>query len=677
MAYTKSFLRNHASPIERLRRPSDIKDQPLMEDCPDKLLDHINKSLDLTNDLGIIPDEEGRIPKSAGVPRIFIMGQDENQRDRRMSLEEAGIEYGSREFWQQAQLGNVFALPGGERLPVQLTVSRTKNTANVSIRPVGAEEMPELAVKKPTRWQRFVHFFNRKKYAEEISAWNNREANRKSNREMMASIFESRRKVVKDEMDELRDLAAEEAAEKAAEKEARKEAARGQTEQRKKEQLLSEVHRQAGSKETGRQTYRDLVAPAPVFHPELERTGTQQGFYSRESFDKLEKLEHSYSEYEVGGEPVTEDEYCGLVAACSMSPEHAEEGFKKLPRYDPQLKTVLMNGGHSEAEAKEIIAHSYMTMPTIDLMKSKLHNNQDNLLETNVNAGRRDAANALENYKKGNKDDLAKAIAYGVKHTAALSGERLVVVDDDYHNLFHFSAAAAKLLERDADLMKLAKEKYGMKQEDLKALKGLAAIDEADTARRTAKEKLAEAAEGKRVLTPEEKRQCAKDILKANVMEATLTESNALRRSQGKGPRDEEEERLSELIEKNKLMRGDKETRPLPPQGAVYFDQLGTVLDGRQPEFNTHPGSLLKMSDEAWQKNYEKIADRIVKEDKLDELDGPALHEKINGKEYIRESIVSMGSRALQDKPLRVDPLTVTMQVESEARKVQMEGLQL
>ena len=673
MAYTKKFLKNHPEPIERLMHPSDVLHQPKVLGCSDDFLEKINKALDLKEELGIYLDKDGKVPESVGIPRIFIMGPDREGRDRRMSLEEAGVQYGSREFWQQAQQGNVFALPAGEATPVQLALSRTENTANVSIRPVGVEELPAVSVKRPTRWQRFVHFFNRNKYAAEINTWNNREANQKSNREMMASIYEKRKKVLKEEMDEVRDREAEEYAEQEAQREAKK----AQREQKQKEQTFSAVHEQAESKTQGRKFYRDLVAPEPVFHKEVERTESQKGFYSKESFGTLKKLEHSYSEYQVGGEPVTEDEYCGLVAACSVLPEHAEDGFKKLSTFDPQLKTALMNGEYTEAQSREIIAHSYMTMATIDLMKAKLHNNQDNLLESNVNPGRTDAMNALEKYKNGEKDELARVIAYGVKHTAAFSGQQTNTVSDEYHNLFHFSAAAAGLLDRDPALRELAEKKYGMKPEDLHALKGLSALDKADTARRDAKEKLAKAAEGKLVLDREQKRECAKDILKANFMEASLTTANAMQKGKGKRPGDKEEDRLAEAAEKNKLMRADKETRPLPPKGMYYFDQILPVISGRQPEFNAHPKTLLKMGTESWQRQYDKIAEKIVEADKLDEMDAPALHEAMNSKSYVKEEIMGMGRRVLQDESPRVDPLTQTMNVPKEIEKIQREGLQV
>ena len=73
LAYTKRFLKRHAEPIERKLHLSDITNQPKVLDCPDEVLAKINKDLDLKNDLGIYPGEEGKIPESAGIPRIFVM----------------------------------------------------------------------------------------------------------------------------------------------------------------------------------------------------------------------------------------------------------------------------------------------------------------------------------------------------------------------------------------------------------------------------------------------------------------------------------------------------------------------------------------------------------------------------------------------------------------------------
>ncbi len=71
------------------------------------------------------------------------------------------------------------------------------------------------------------------------------------------------------------------------------------------------------------------------------------------------------------------------------------------------------------------------------------------------------------------------------------------------------------------------------------------------------------------------------------------------------------------------------------------------------------------------------IADKILDADKLDELDARALHEAINSKSYVNEEIMKMGSRVLKNESPRVDPLTMTMNVEEESAKVQREGLQL
>ena len=83
------------------------------------------------------------------------------------------------------------------------------------------------------------------------------------------------------------------------------------------------------------------------------------------------------------------------------------------------------------------------------------------------------------------------------------------------------------------------------------------------------------------------------------------------------------------------------------------------------------------MDTKSWQKQYDKIAEKIVEADKLDELDPSALHEAMNSKSYAKEEIMDMGRRVLKDESPRVDPLTETMNITQETKKIQSEGLQL
>ena len=77
----------------------------------------LNRDLNLLTNFGIIVGDNKQVPKTAGVPRIFLMTKDEDGHERVHSLEEKNLALGSLEFWKQAQLGNVFAYPAGETRP--------------------------------------------------------------------------------------------------------------------------------------------------------------------------------------------------------------------------------------------------------------------------------------------------------------------------------------------------------------------------------------------------------------------------------------------------------------------------------------------------------------------------------------------------------------------------------
>ena len=694
MAYNRTFLKRPKSPIPRVNDPRELERQRPVSQCSDRDLEKINRELNPRNDLGILMGEGGKVPESDGVPRIFLMGLDSTGRDRRLTLEENGIAFGSREFWQEAQMGNVFALPAGERTPVQLTVTLPeRGDPQVIARPLGTDQgIPDLPRKKPNLWQRFAHMLNSSWYAAAFNAWTGQERDAESNKEMLASLFEKRKNSAPKELEEIRQLDEEEELEKQdrfQEEQREREEKRKRVEEARRKSNVEEIHRRANSKESGLNKYRDLVAPTPVFHPEHERKTengkvVKQGFYSRECFNKLDKLPHSYSEFQVGGKTVTQDEYCGLVASCSISPDYAEAGFRNSSEYDPTLKQTLLNAGFSQERSKEIIAHSYMTMPTIDLMKTKLRNNQDEMLETNVNPGRKDAMEALRKYGEGQKDDLAKAIAYGVKHTAATIGNKTTSLSENYLNLYRVSGAAAGLLDRDPELMDLALKKYGMKEDDLKAVKGLAALDKADTARRAAWEKLARAEEQNIPLTEQEKKNCARDIIKANIMEAAVLESNKSRRSKQEDPDVVEAERLLRESQKNGLeltaemqqkFLAHPEQRPLPPPGQFYSDQVGPMMNGRRDEYNIHPKPLLSMGTAVWRKNYDTIAERIVQDNRLGKLSNRELFLTMSGKEYTGKPLVEMGNLALAGKS--TDPAERNLNVERESLRIQSEGLNL
>ncbi len=185
-------------------------------------------------------------------------------------------------------------------------------------------------------------------------------------------------------------------------------------------------------------------------------------------------------------------------------------------------------------------------------------------------------------------------------------------------------------------------------------------------------------------LTEQEKKNCARDIIKANIMEAAVLESNKSRRSRQEDPDVIEAERLLRESQKNGLelnaemqqkFLAHPEQRPLPPPGQFYSDQVGPMMNGRRDEYNIHPKPLLSMGTAVWRKNYDTIAERIAQDNRLGKLSNRELFLTMSGKEYTGKPLVEMGNLALAGKS--TNPAERSLNVERESLRIQSEGLNL
>ena len=674
-ALTKILTKEDLDPLPRVGELQDVaeleqddrKNQPPVAQISEEALNELNDSFDPLGTLGIPVGEDGKLPEIAGVPRIFVIKHDpKTGHDRIMRLEEAGTPLKSREFWQEAQKGNVLALASGIPAPLQINVLFTgwrKDVPMLSFRQVDSGPLPKPPEpKRPALWKYIVHFFDRKRYADEFWKWNHQEvleAGHKATSGQMGAVFDARRGKLNREVEEAAEhqaelIAAEDTAQEERQRKQEEDARRREI--MKEENLINRAVDAAESKKAGLKLYKDTVAPNPILHANqltVVRNGniTKKGYYTQENFDKLETIKGKYSNIMVGKEAVSEEEYSGLVAICSMSPKHAEAGFQRTQEYDPTLKQSMLNAKFSEEQASEIIAQTYSDMTNVDLMKTNPSSDQDRFLETNVNPGRKDAMQLLKDYDKGNKDGLAQAIAYGVKHVVGGTSRQFVAFTNERHNMNRLTNAAAGLLTRDPELLKIATEKYGLDYSDVLVLKGLNEMDKADTARKEAEKKLAIAKRIRNELSDEEKRKCARDILVANLMEQKLLAENEMHKKElgNNDPRSKEEERLyAGCEEKNLVSQPRTEDRPLPPEGFFYYDQILTLMNGRSAEFNAHPLEVHGWSRPKTVSTYGEMAEWLIDRDRVDKLDGITLMKTLRSEKYQGIQLVKNGADAIK-----------------------------
>ena len=561
-------------------------------DVSNDTLSLINKLFDPLENLGIDIGEDGKVPEIDGVPRIFVMQPNENGIDSVHSLDAAGLKYGSREFWLQAQKGNVFAYPAGSDKPVQLKpeIYADKKPRHNFSKPVDMEAestLPESQpYRKPGRLTRFINRF--------ISGYRSRDCEIYRERSRFSEMAKKRSAGMAKEMSDL--------------KIAEKAYAKRKEKQQQKDDMI-DFERSANLKTHGKQFYRDLVAPTPVFHEEHEKVvdengkTTTNGHYTKAEFNELEKLDKRIEDYSVGGQQLTVDEYCGLVASCSHDTKNALKLFQKTDTYDRTLYKTMQDLGYSEQEILENISRQCSTFITDDQMKGDLRNNQGEVYGVAINPGRKQAFEVLDEYKKGNPAPLAGKIKFEIENLASTSSEIKDALTNGGRNHVHFCNSLAGLLDKDPALKEEAM-KQGLKQKDIDAIKGLNEYSKAVGLREDARSAMAKAIYEDRELSYAEKQKYAKDILTANLMDTMIATQNYEFDKSGKTFNDEID-RMEQVAEKNGLdasgmlhhWKQKPEERPFPPKGKFYKDQAYKIVSGFKSKYNQHPEMITDLSD--------------------------------------------------------------------------------
>ncbi|MBR6351189.1 MAG: hypothetical protein IKR93_02545 [Firmicutes bacterium] len=625
---------------ERLEKGKVPDNQISAMQMSDRTLEIINEKFNPLNNFGIEMGEDGKVPEKDGVPRIFMLQKDENGIDRVKSLDEGGVKPGSREFWQQVQEGNVFAYPAGSEHPVQVQAEIKATSApkvgysyqvdmdNVNMSPAGHE------YKEPNAFTRFMNRI--------FSSWRKTDCEIYRERQKLAANSEKRVKGKDSEIAELKEAEKRDAARK--EKAAQKKA-------------YENLAKTTGYKEKGKEFYRDLTAPQPKLHNEWLSTPDKESFYTLDEFNSLKPIDNNFGNYQVGGQTVSQDEYCGLVMACSFDAKNIDKAFPKESSYDDTLKQSLMNCGYSEKQANKVIVGSYSTMISDDIMKGNLRVKQGVHLEDSVNPARHQAFDILEEYKKGNKAPLAEKIADCIAETASVTDEYTHCPENGAFNHFEFAASLGDMMERDPVLKKMAMDN-GLKQEDIDAVNSMREYSKLDSKRGEAQTALAKAVYEGKELSYQEKLQYTKDIITANIFEAQIISENNQRLMNGKAI-DKEQNRLGAEARKNGLVLDQNKiseyaknpgTRPLPPKGQLYDDQVTALMQGRKAEFNKHPEGLLEMNDPGAVKDARMIAEDIIGQNGLADMSVKDLNKAVNSPAsmYNGAKLIDMADKSAQ-----------------------------
>ena len=650
------------------KRVNDIKDLPGDQRWINKYdLDYMNHIFGnaLEDDLGIVVELDGTVRNyTPEVPRIFIMKKDADGTDTMMDLKTAGIERGSIDFWKQVQLGNVFAYPAGDTLPVQLKVDTKKGSdPKLSFsKPVTPDTLPPAPQpKKPGFFTRIGAFFS-SRLQEQCQKYDNWMADRRINFNNL-SLQSSKRKnseKLATETSEMKRILG-----------LKKEKRLNKANKAVRDDIL-EKEKRGQSKEEGLNNAISMYQPVPETRPNLLTDSTNIKFYTKEQFDTLEKYtDLDLSKINIGGKGLDNKEFAALAMTASMKTEYTLKN-PLLRKQGGSSKSVILQNelGMSKADADYVTGCSFDGVLSRDLMdmgNERMTNGE--AIETMAVPGRRDVKDALVKIRPDDpesKRDLAKIIAFGIKRAAHSLSTQEGKLQDRVHNYFHMNGKMADLLDRDPDLMRLAKEE-GMSMQAYKAVKGMAELDRLDTKRKAAQKTLYTAAVGDRPLDDNVKKAAIKDILKANLAESTIIAEvgkadpdpralEAYMKLQAKeyNPPAAKDYKTAEQhhaamqeylkIEKQGKLKGE----PYAPGGKVWHGTPSTIMINLKELYSQPPKTAVGLSSETGREQLDKMVEKIIEKDGLMSLGTADLGIKMSSDSYTGSSLIKKGDLAAE-----------------------------
>ncbi len=576
----------------------------------------LNDVFDFEDELGIPLSRNGYpgyTKNNQRAPRAFVLSPNSYHVDEVKSFADQDLEIGSEEFWRQVQLGNVFVYPAGQTQPSQLQINIKKDaTPTLSLsKPLSEKEMPPRAeVKRPNFWHR-MWAWAVPSYKERVESWDNRDFTAKNITDgLRAQQLDRNSAAMEAEIKDAADRKLKK--EQEAEKEAYFEAHRRQQDEMEKEYedrdlCLDNMDRIYGIRPSAKEKFLQVDQWA-----------------TKEEFDQLKSYSSELKMHDVKktGERFEDDDFATLAYWNCHSDKYLDASIPYRENYDPKRRSSLEQAGLSKEEVDIIMRREGMMTSTTDIFNNSgaLRGKDGTMsIKPAIQPAREDVKNAFQAYQNGDKTPLARMMAEAVRSVSRTTK----IIENSDGQKFKYQPACelemcgrlGQLLEKDSDLERIAKEKYGMKVEDLEAAKGMAEYKRLTDARQDAKKRLTSAeAQGKK-LSPEEKQRCIKDIVKADVMEMALVNYTKTRKNDQRV--DETSQKIMPLLEVPRRNPETGGTMPLPP-GKIDLTVGQNIMMKHLPALYNKPGKLIRdlKVDNA---DLEKAADEVIRQDKLND----------------------------------------------------------
>ena len=616
---------------EEIRRYQDIKelpeDQMTMEGVTEQSIKRLNERLNL----GSLGYELNKQTKS----RLFVMRKDENGAFLKWSLDQANIELGSSKFWAEAQMGGVFAYPSGSKEPVQIQASRENGSGRPLFsfsKPLSAEKLVPIA-KKPNFFKRLLNRINKNWFKSEVEPYEKQV----SARERMRNEIKARdEKTCQAELDKTREI------EKSKEAEAR---------EKEMNDLVAAAEERAMRTQLGIQFSEAIFEPEPkVFGtPETEerfkgRTANDEvhsrllnrhengkyieGFMSAEQYNNLTQIGKDRLDLDAiklgdSGMSVSKSDFCSLAMFTCMCNDIAlktdQEGEIARDGYDPtwheRLETVA---GFSKEMADEIVAVTGTSMFTTDTFRIPPRNASGKFIKDIIDVARQRTADALNAYKNGDLEPLARLLANGVNKQAGNAAAEEKNFGQEFEGGCASSRRLIGMMNADPRLREAAL-KAGMEPKNLQVVEGLGKLCELDEKACQANLKLAQAAKNGEELSAEQKQQLAQDIVTAELAFQLMAKENVNKDI-------DKTQSIMEFTSPDLMVKPEQGEDPLDhmrnklPEGKMWYLSavsgilsINTVVRGK-------PDSITTLNSPTGMENLQKTAAELVKQQKLAEM---------------------------------------------------------
>ena len=681
----------------------------LSESNYDRMLEKsADNTLRYLRDIGVLESEKlAQAPEKDGMPRIFIVKDGKVSTLAENGIEYLTVpdKYGSPKpnpkLGEAAMRGELFTYPAGSRYPVQIQAAMRNNNPNsidvtnsVPLKP-GAQDVvlaPEPKLARAPRW-----------YHRAFKFWGN---NRRICREYDESVAvhakwkadaeKAVQNALRGQPEAFKAAEAMEArfgakrTEAALEEERRTAFARYDAQRKAYGARTAESAEQiAAAAQNGVDIAMDVFAVDPVFRPEWEiKEGYMgKGLYTRKDFNKLSHSKLDPNSVTICGKPVSQKDFATLALFGSLQPDIAENAQREGVADPAPMLSALREKGFSEKMAKEILVASVGQHYTSDVLHTEDRMGQ--YFSTAMNGGREKAEEALKDYAAGKKDTLAEIISRAVQFAGDNAGTHPSMRNNGDEGVHNMGLLAGEVMDRyraDPELMQLAGEKYEAREREFceamnrqvkkYALKGKAPLkprtfDETVQKLRefktyhdieqkgldaTAKLERANARD-QDDLTKDEKRALIRDILKANIVseiyKQQLTERGYNNESEFNQGNDLNASRVA-LRKFTKALEEEAQAAHGPQPGNAVNKGAGSSLPANAPgimqsglegRFTETPPIMRTVNDPAQMKQIENSVEKIMRQDKLDQLDtedlaailreGAVLENRYEGKKLV------------------------------------------